>query len=71
MVLQTDGHWFLVESRRVLRTVGSDHVTGDPALPVRGAEWTRAPGAQPLFIVSDQIKECPEIVFEQIQPWLG
>jgi len=42
MVLQTDGHMFLVKSPRRLRTVNSDDVTGAPALPVRAAKWTRA-----------------------------
>jgi len=36
-VLQTDGHRFLVQSPRCLRTASSDHVTGTPAPPVRDA----------------------------------
>jgi len=35
MMIQTDGHRFLVDSPRGLRTVSSDHVTGAPAPPVR------------------------------------
>ena len=42
MVLQTDGHQFLVESHRGLRTVSSDHVTGAPAPPVRDTKGIRA-----------------------------
>jgi len=35
MVLQTDGHRFLVDSPKGLRTVSSDQVTGAPAPPAR------------------------------------
>jgi len=42
MVLQTDGHRFLVESPEGLRTVSSDNVTGAPAPPARDARWKRA-----------------------------
>jgi len=55
MVLQTDGHRFLVESPKGLRTVSSDHVTGAPAPPAQDG----------LFMVGDQIKEVPEFVFER------
>jgi len=65
MMLQTDGHRFLVKSPRGLRTVSSDHVTGAPAPPVRDSKWTRALRAQALFEVGDQIKEGPEFVFER------
>ena len=65
MVLQTDGHRFLVESPKGLRTVSSDHVTGAPAPPARDGKWTRALRAQALFKVGDQIKEGPEFVFER------
>jgi len=64
MVLQTDGHRFLVESPEGLRTVSSDHVTGAPAPLARDGKWTRALGAQALFKVGDQIKERPDFVFE-------
>jgi len=65
MVLQTDGHRFLVESPEGLRTVSSDHVTGAPAPPARDGKWTRALTAQALYKVGDQIKEGPEFVFER------
>jgi len=65
MVLQTDGHRFLVESPRGLRTVRSDHVTGASTPPARGAKWTRALRAQAHFKVGDQTKEGPEFVFER------
>jgi len=65
MVLQTDGHRFLVESPKGLRTVSSDHVTGAPAPPARDSKWTRALRAQALFKVGDQIKEGSEFVFER------
>jgi len=65
MVLPTDGHRFLVESPRGLRTVGKDHVTGAPAPPARNAKWTRALRAQALSKSGDQIKEGPEFVFER------
>jgi len=65
MVLQTDGHRFLVESPKGLRTVSSDHETGDPAPPARDGKWTRALRTQSLFKVGDQIKEGPEFVFER------
>jgi len=65
MVLQTDGHRFLVESPKGLRTVSSDHVTGAPAPPARDGKWTRALRAQALFKVGYQIKEGPEFVFER------
>jgi len=65
MVLQTDGHRFLVESRTGLRTVRSGHVTGAPAPPARDGKWTRALRAQALSEVGDQIKEGPEFVFER------
>jgi len=65
MVLQTDGHRFLVESPKGMRTVSSDHVSGAPAPPARDGKWTRALRAQALFKVGDQIKEGPEFVFEQ------
>jgi len=65
MVLQTDGHRFLVENPKGLRTVSSDHVTGAPAPPARDGKWTRALRAQDLFKVGDQIKEGPEFVFER------
>ena len=65
MLLQTDGHRFLVESPRDLRTVSSDHVTGAPEPPVRDAKWTRALRAQALFKVGHKIKESPEFVFER------
>jgi len=65
MVLQTDGHRFLVESPKGLRTVSSDHVTGAPAPPARDGKWTRALRAQALFKVGDQIKEGPEFFFER------
>jgi len=65
MVLQTDGHRFLVESPKGLRTVSSDHVTCAPAPPARDGKWTRALRAQALFKVGDQIKEGPEFVFER------
>ena len=64
MVLQTDGHRFLVESLKGLRTVSSDHVTGAPAPPARDGKWTRALRAQALFKVGDQLKDGPEFVFE-------
>jgi len=65
MVLQTDGHRFLVESPKGLRTVSSDHVTGAPAPPARDGNWTRALRARTLFKVGDQIEEGPEFVFER------
>jgi len=65
MVLQTDGHRFLVESPRGLRTVSSDHVTCAPAAPVRDAERTHALRAQALFKVGDKIKEDSDFVFER------
>jgi len=65
MVLQTDGHRFLVESPKGLRTVSSDYVTGAPAPQARDGQWTRALRAQALFKVGDQIKEGPEFVFER------
>ena len=65
MVLQTDGHRFLVESPKGLRTVSSDHGTGAPALPARDGKLTRALRAQALLKVGDQIKEGPEFVFER------
>jgi len=65
MVLQTDGHRFLVNSPKGLRTVSSDHVTGAPAPPARDGKWTRAHRAQALFKVGDQVKEGPEFVFER------
>jgi len=65
MVLQTDGHRFLVESPKGLPTVSSDHVTGAPAPPARDGKWTRALTAPALFKVGDQIKEGPEFVFER------
>jgi len=65
MVLQTDGHRFLVESPGGLRTVSSDHVTGAPPPPARDAKCTRALRAQALFKVGDQIKKGPEFVFER------
>ena len=65
MRLQTDGLRFLVESPKGLRTVISDNVTGAPAPPARGANWTRALRAQALFKVGDQIQEGPEFVFER------
>jgi len=72
MVLQTDGHRFLVESPRGLRTVRSDHVTGSPAPPARDAKWTRALRAQALLKVGDQIKEGPEFSSSNdSQPRLG
>jgi len=54
MVLQTDGHWFLVESPKSLRTVSSDQVPGAPAPPARDGKWKRALRAQALFKVGDQ-----------------
>jgi len=65
MVLQTDRHRFLVESPNGPRTVSSDHVTGAPAPPARDGKWTRAPRAQALFKVGDQMTEGPEFVFER------
>jgi len=65
MVLKTDGHRFLVESLKGLRTVSSDNVTGAPAPPARDGKWTRALRAQALFKVGNQIKEGPEFVFER------
>jgi len=65
MVLQTDGHRFLVESPKGLRIVRSDHVTGSPAPPARNAKWTRALRDQALFKVGDHINEGPEFVFER------
>jgi len=65
MVLQTDGHRFLVESPKGLRTVSSDHVTAAPAPPARDGKCTRALKAQALLKVGDQIKEGPEFVFER------
>jgi len=41
MVLQTDGHRFLLDSPKGLRTVSTDHVTGAPAPPARDGKWTR------------------------------
>jgi len=67
MVLQIDGHRFLVESPKGLRTVSSDHVTGSPAPPARDGKWTRTLRAQALFKVGDQIKEGPEFVFERFR----
>jgi len=64
MVLQIDGHRFLVESPMGLRTVSSDHVTGSPP-PARDGKWTRALRSQALFKVGDQIMEGPEFVFER------
>jgi len=66
MVVQTDGHRYLVESARGLRTVCSEHATGAPAPPARDAQWTRARRAQALFKVGNQIKEGPELVFERL-----
>jgi len=63
MILQADGHRFLVESPKGFRTVSSDRVTGAIAPPARDAKWTRALRAQALFQVGDQIKEGPEFVF--------
>ena len=65
MVLQTDGHRFLVERPRGLRTVSSDHVNGAPAPPAWDAKWTRALRAQALIKVGDQIKEGPEFVLDR------
>jgi len=65
MVLPTDGHLFLVESPKGLRTVSSDHVTGAPAPPARDGKWTRALRGQALFKMGDQNKEGPELVFER------
>jgi len=65
IVLQTDGHRFLVESSKGLRTVSSDHVTGALAPPARDGKWTRALRAQALLKVGDQTKEGPEFVFER------
>jgi len=65
MVLQTDGHRFLVESPKGLRTENSDHVNGAFAPLVRDAKWTLARRAQALFKVGDQSKEGPEFVFER------
>jgi len=65
MVLQTDGHRFLVEIPKGLRTVSSHHVTGAPAPPARDCKYTWARRAQALFKVGDQIKEGPESVFER------
>ena len=65
MVLQTDGHRFLVESPKGPRTVSSDHVTGARAPPARDDKWTRTLKARALFKVGDQIKEGPEFVFER------
>jgi len=65
MVLQTDGHRFLMDSPNGLRTMSSDHVTGAPAPPARDGKWTRALGNKALFKVGDQIKEGPEFVFER------
>jgi len=53
MVLQTDGHRFLLENSGGLRTVSSDHLTGAPAPPIRSAKWTRDLTAQALFQVGD------------------
>ena len=64
-MLQTDGHRFLVESPKGLRTVSSDHVTGAPAPPARDVKWTRALRALALFKVGDPIKKGPEFVFER------
>ena len=64
-MLQTDGHRFLVESPKGLRTVSSDHVTGAPAPPARDAKCTRAVRARALFKAGDQVKEGPEFVFER------
>jgi len=63
MVLQTDEHRFLVESPKGLRTVSSDHVPGAPAPPARDGKWTRAPRAQALCKVGDQINKGAEFVF--------
>jgi len=65
IVLQTDGHRFLVESPMGLRTVSSDHVTDAPAPAAQDAKWTQALGAQALFKVRGQIKKGPEFVFER------
>jgi len=65
MVLQTDGHLFLVESPKGRLTVRGDHVTGAPEPPARDANWTRALRAQALYKVGDQIREDPEFVFER------
>jgi len=54
MVLKTDGHRFLVEIPKGLRTVSSDHITGALAPPARDDQWTGAIGAQALFKVGDQ-----------------
>jgi len=65
MVLQTDGHRFLVESPKGLRTVSSDHVTGAPSPPAQDGKEKRAHRSQALCTVADQIKEGPEFVFER------
>jgi len=65
-VLQTDGHRFLEESPKGLRTVISDHATGAPAPQARVGKWKRALRTQALFKVGDQIKEGPEFVFERV-----
>ena len=64
MVLQTDGHRFLVERSRGLRTVSSDHVNGAPAPPAWNSKWTRTLRAQALIKVGEQIKEGPEFVLD-------
>ena len=65
LVLQSDGHRFLVESPRDLRTVSSDHFTGAPAPPVSDSKWTRAFRVQAFFMVGDQTKEGPDLVFDR------
>jgi len=65
MLLQTDGHRFLVESPKGLRTASSDHVTGAHAPPARDGKWTRDLMPQALFKVGDRNKKGPEFVFER------
>ena len=71
MVLRTEGHRFLVESPRGLRTVSSDHVTGAPAPLARDDKWTRALRAQALLKVGDQIKEGLEIASNDFSTTVG
>jgi len=65
LVLQTDGHWFLVERPTGLCKVNSDHVTGAPAPQEPDAKWTRALRIEALFKMRDQNKDGPEFVFER------
>jgi len=65
MVLQTNGHRFLVESLKGLRTVSSYHVTGAPAPPAPDGMCRRAVRAKALFNLGDQIMEGPEFVLER------